>query len=146
MSIWAPPGAALRAVIDRHSPIGRPLRRRGQGYRPFRRLGLGKLAFRHRLDHGGRRGARHRGVAHLPAGADPFAPVTASAWLGGAYYLLRDYARARTLLADCVARMPNARFAHAFLAATHVQLGDLDRARAEVAEVLCIEPRFTLGG
>lgn len=42
--------------------------------------------------------------------------------------------------------MPHARFAHTFLAATHAQLGDLDRARAEVAEVLRIEPRFTLEG
>jgi adenylate cyclase len=77
---------------------------------------------------------------------DPFAPTTASAWLGGAYYLIGDYTRARTILGDCVARMPNARFAHAFLAATYAQLGELDRARAEVAEVLRIEPKFTLEG
>ena len=78
--------------------------------------------------------------------ADPFAPATASGWLGGAYYMLKDYSRARAILSDCVARMPNARFAHAFLAATYAQLGELDRARAEVAEVLRIEPKFTLEG
>jgi adenylate cyclase len=77
---------------------------------------------------------------------DPFAPISSSVWLGGAYYLLKDYARAKAILSDCVARMPNARFAHTFLAATCAQLGELDRARAEVAEVLRIEPKFTLEG
>jgi adenylate cyclase len=78
--------------------------------------------------------------------ADPFAPATASGWLGAAHYLLREYSRAREILSDCVARMPLARFGRVFLAATCAQLGELDRARAEVAEVLRLEPRFTLEG
>ena len=78
--------------------------------------------------------------------ADPFAPATASGWMGGAHYLLKDYSRARAILTDCVARMPLARFGRVFLAATCAQLGELDRARAEVAEVLRLEPRFTLDG
>ena len=72
--------------------------------------------------------------------ADPFAPVTANGWLGAAHYLLKDYSRAREILSDCVARMPLARFGGVFLAATCAQLGEMDRARAEVAEVLRLEP------
>jgi adenylate cyclase len=78
--------------------------------------------------------------------ADPFAPATASGWLGGAHYMLKDYSRAKAILTDCVARMPRARFARVFLAATSAQLGEMDRARAEVAEVLRTEPKFTLEG
>jgi adenylate cyclase len=78
--------------------------------------------------------------------ADPFAPVTASGWMGAAHYMLKDYARARTILIDCAARMPMARFVHVFLAATCAQLGELDRARSEVIEVLKSEPRFTIEG
>lgn len=85
-------------------------------------------------------------VSRVYLRTDPFASVTASAWLGGAHYMLKDYEQARSILGDCVVRMPDARFAHVFLAATYAQLGDMERARAEVAEVLRIEPRYSLEG
>jgi adenylate cyclase len=36
--------------------------------------------------------------------------------------------------------------AHARLAATHAQLGNVDKARAEAAEVLRIDPTWTIEG
>ena len=45
-----------------------------------------------------------------------------------------------------MARMPLSRLGRMVLAATCAQLGEMDRARAEVAEVLRLEPRFTLQG
>jgi adenylate cyclase len=67
-------------------------------------------------------------------------------WFGATYYMLKRYAEALPLLRECVSRVPNMRAAHVWLAATYAQLGQLAEARAEVAEVLRIEPTYTIDG
>jgi adenylate cyclase len=77
---------------------------------------------------------------------DPFYAPYTIALLGAAYYMLRRYADALPLLRECISRAPNMRGAHIWLAATYAQLGQLEEARAEVAEVLRIEPAYTIDG
>jgi len=66
--------------------------------------------------------------------------------LGFAYYLLKQYSQALPWLRECASRAPNLRAAHSSLAATYAQLEDIDKARAEAAEVLRIDPRWTIEG
>jgi len=77
---------------------------------------------------------------------DPFYPPIAPLTLGLAHYLLRQYSQALPLMRECASRAPNSRVAHVFLAATHAQLGNIEQARAEAAEVLRIEPKYTIEG
>jgi adenylate cyclase len=77
---------------------------------------------------------------------DPFAPATAVVWLGVANYLLGDYEKASRHLGQAASRMPNARFAHNWLAATYAQMGELELARSEVQEVLRIDPTYSIEG
>src|SRR5262249_36058664 len=72
----------------------------------------------------------------------PFVPL----WSGMAHYMLHKYAEALPLLRESVSRAPNLRSGHAWLAATYAQMGHLEEARAEAAEVLRIEPRYTIDG
>jgi adenylate cyclase len=75
---------------------------------------------------------------------DPFhAPL---GFLGLAHYMLRQYAQALPILRDCVSRTPNRRAAHVWLAATYAQMGQLDEAGAEVAEVLRLVPNYSIAG
>jgi adenylate cyclase len=73
---------------------------------------------------------------------DPVAPVN----LGLAHYMLREYAQALPLLRECASRAPNFRGGHVWLAATYAQLGNIEQAAAEAAEVLRIDPKFTIEG
>jgi len=66
--------------------------------------------------------------------------------MGSAYFMLKDYSRALTVLQGYVSRVPGAVFGHSFLAATYAQLGQLDRARAEAAELLRLLPGYTISG
>jgi adenylate cyclase len=77
---------------------------------------------------------------------DPFYSPIASASLGLAHYMLEQYAQGLSALRDCVSRSPNLRAGHNWLAATYARLGQLEQARAEVAEVLRIQPSFTISG
>jgi adenylate cyclase len=77
---------------------------------------------------------------------DPFYAPIAPLILGLAYYMLRQYSQALPLMRECASRAPNFRAAHVFLAATHAQLGNIEQAGAEAAEVLRIEPRYTIEG
>jgi adenylate cyclase len=77
---------------------------------------------------------------------DPFYLPVVPLWSGMAHYLLCKYAEALPLLRECVARAPDFLSGHAWLAATYAQMGQLDAARAEAAEVLRIEPKFTING
>jgi adenylate cyclase len=77
---------------------------------------------------------------------DPFYAPIAPLFLGLAYYMLRQYSQALPLMRECASRAPNFRAAHVFLAATHAQLGNIEQAGAEAAEVLRIEPRYTIEG
>lgn len=75
---------------------------------------------------------------------DPFYPPFASAWLGLAHYMLKQYREALPPLLECVSRGPNFRHGHVCLAIAHAQLKQLKEAQAAVAEVLRIEPTYTI--
>jgi len=77
---------------------------------------------------------------------DPLYPPYASGLLGFAHYMLKEYVRALPLLRDCVSRSPNFRNGHVWLAATYAQMGRLKEARAAVAELMRLEPNYTIGG
>ncbi len=77
---------------------------------------------------------------------DPFYVPLAPYWLGLAHYMLKQYTQALLLLRECVSRAPNFRAGHVWLAATYAQLGNIEQARAEAAEVLRIEPEYTIEG
>jgi adenylate cyclase len=77
---------------------------------------------------------------------DPFYVPLAPYWLGAAHYMLKQYSEALPLLRECVSRAPNLRAGHTWLAAIYAQLGKLEEARAEAAEVLRIEPKYTIEG
>jgi adenylate cyclase len=70
----------------------------------------------------------------------------ASAILGIAHYMLKQYSRALPDWRDCVSRAPNLRGGHSWLAATCARLGLLEEARAEAAEVLRLQPNYTITG
>ena len=67
-------------------------------------------------------------------------------FLGFAYYLLKQYSQALPWLRECASRSPNLRASHCWLAATYAQLGNIEKARAEAAEALRIDPRWTIEG
>jgi adenylate cyclase len=75
---------------------------------------------------------------------DPFYPPWVPGWLGLAYYMLERYLEALTPLRECVSRAPDFQAGHSWLAATYAQLGRLEEARPEAAEVLRIEPSYTI--
>jgi adenylate cyclase len=77
---------------------------------------------------------------------DPFYIATTPGWLGLACYMLQRYAEALPPLRECVARTPDFRAGHMWLAATCAQLGLMDEARTQVAEVLRLQPDFTIAG
>jgi adenylate cyclase len=77
---------------------------------------------------------------------DPFYLPAVPGNLGLAHYMLRQYAHALPLSREWATRTPNFRAPHVFLAATHAQLGNIQQARAEAAEVLRIEPKYTIEG
>jgi adenylate cyclase len=77
---------------------------------------------------------------------DPFYAPLAPGWLGFAHHMLQKYSQAVPLLRECVARAPNLRSGHAWLAVTYAELGKIQEARAEAAEVLRIEPSWTIEG
>jgi adenylate cyclase len=77
---------------------------------------------------------------------DPFYRPSASFNLGFARYMLKQYSEALPLLREFASRAPNVSQGHIFLAASLAQLGQLDEAQAEAAEVLRIDPKYTIDG
>ncbi len=75
---------------------------------------------------------------------DPFYPPFASGWFGLAHYMLKKHLGALPPLRECVSRAPNWAAGHAWLAATYAQLGRFEEARDEAAEVLRINPNYTI--
>jgi len=76
---------------------------------------------------------------------DPFQPLSSSiAWLGMANYMLKRYGEAVRLAQECVRRLPNMQWPHLWLAAAYAQSGELEEAGADAAEVLRINPGFTI--
>jgi adenylate cyclase len=90
--------------------------------------------------------ARAIEIAKAQMRLDPFHPHFAPLILGEAYYLLKQYREAQRWLREATGRAPNHQYGHAFLAATYAQLGQLADARAEAAEVLRLNPNYTIGG
>ena len=77
---------------------------------------------------------------------DPLHAPLASGILGFAHYMLKQYAQALPMLRDCVSRSPEIRSGHVWLAATYAQMGQFEEARAEVSEVMRLDPNYTIGG
>jgi len=77
---------------------------------------------------------------------DPFYMPVASFVLAFAHYMLKQHSQALSLLRDYVAQVPTLRGGHGLLAATYAQLGQVEKARAEAAEVLRLGPSFTISG
>jgi adenylate cyclase len=77
---------------------------------------------------------------------DPFYVPSVPAQLGMARYFLKEYSEALPPLREVTSRIPNVSQSHIWLAANLAQLGQLDEARAEAAEVLRIDPKYTIDG
>jgi tetratricopeptide (TPR) repeat protein len=77
---------------------------------------------------------------------DPFYVPAAPGMLGLARYYLKEYSQALPLLREFASRAPNLSQSHIWLAANLAQLGRLDEARAEAAEALRIDPKYTMDG
>jgi adenylate cyclase len=67
-------------------------------------------------------------------------------WLGMAYGLARRYEEAIVSLQNATIRNPNFLFPHLHLVVSYSELGQDEKARAEVAELLRISPKFSLEG
>jgi adenylate cyclase len=92
-------------------------------------------------------GEPERAVAILDANTrlDPLMPLALTSGIRGyANYMLRRYGEAARLLHECTLRLPNVQTLHLWLAAAYAQLGQIEAAKAEAAEVLRINPGFTL--
>jgi len=83
-------------------------------------------------------------MAHMRL--DPFFPPFVVMWLGGAYHMLKRYSEAALHLKDAAHRAPNLRGTHIWSAINFAQLGLLDDARIEAAEILRIDPNFRIRG
>jgi adenylate cyclase len=77
---------------------------------------------------------------------DPFCPPSALGQLGLAHYTLKQYSKALPPLRELTLRLPNMRQGHVWLAANLAQLGRLDEAHAEAAQILRIDPKYTIEG
>ena len=73
-------------------------------------------------------------------------PASVPLALGIARFHLKEYSEALPLLREFISRSPNVSQGHIVLAACLAQLGRLDEARAEAAEVLRIDRNYTVNG
>jgi adenylate cyclase len=92
-------------------------------------------------------GAPARAIELLEASIrlDPFAPpIFSSGFMGVANYMLKRYPEAVRWLRECALRLPNMQLPHVWLASAYAQLGQIEDARREAAEVLRINPGFTI--
>ncbi len=85
-------------------------------------------------------------IAKMQMRLDPFHPHFAPLMAGVAHYHLKEYQDAQHWLSEAIGRAPNHQYGHAFLAATYAQLGRLEDAHAEAAEVLRLNPRYSISG
>jgi len=74
----------------------------------------------------------------------PFIRDEHLAGIGTAYAVAGRYEEARTPLQRFLSRYPNLLYGHVWLAAVYNELGQAAEARAEVAEVLRLNPKFSL--
>jgi adenylate cyclase len=75
---------------------------------------------------------------------DPFHPPLYFGWLGNAHYLLGQYAQAYQALKVAAARQPEHRPSYVWLAAVAAQLGRNGEAKITAAQVMMLEPDFTI--
>ena len=84
-------------------------------------------------------------VLHANVRLDPFQSIVSSfGFLGFANLVLKRYEEAAHLFRECTSRLPNLQSPHLWLACTYAHLGLIDEARGEAAEVLRINPAFTI--
>jgi adenylate cyclase len=84
---------------------------------------------------------RGTGGKHSPR---PFPPAVVFGWLGLANYMLKRYGDAMRWSHEYASCQPDRQSPHLWLAAACAQLGQLEEARAEAAEVLRVNPGFTI--
>jgi len=77
---------------------------------------------------------------------DPFCSPWVLGHLGLAHYMLKEHSAALPPLRELVSRTPRMRQGHVWLAANLAQLGRLEEAHAEAAEVLRLDPKYTIDG
>ena len=64
--------------------------------------------------------------------------------MGVANYMLKRYGDAVRWCGECASRLPNLQWPHTILAAACAKSGQLEEARTEAAELLRINPGFTI--
>jgi adenylate cyclase len=82
-------------------------------------------------------------VLELNIRLDPFRPWPFQ-FMGVACYMLKRYGEAVRWLRESASRLPNSQLPHLMLASAYAQSGQFEEARAEAAEVLRINPGFTI--
>jgi adenylate cyclase len=87
--------------------------------------------------------ARAIEVLELNIRLDPFRPWPFQ-FMGVACYTLKRYGEAVRWLRESASRLPDSQLPHLMLAAAYAQSGQFEEARAEAAEVLRINPGFTI--
>ncbi len=90
------------------------------------------------------RGEEAAAVIEQAIRLDPFHPPNYLEWLGNAYWFLGDSAQCVEVAKRGVALDPNYVSLHVVLAVCYAALGREEEARAAAAEILRINPRFTL--
>jgi adenylate cyclase len=75
---------------------------------------------------------------------DPLQPSPAFARMGHAYYMLKRYEEAVYWMREAASRLPKLQDVHLGLASAYAQAGHLEEARAAAAEVLRLNPSFTI--
>jgi adenylate cyclase len=75
---------------------------------------------------------------------DPIRPLGHAYQMGLAHYGLKHYGEAVRWSREGASSQPNAWWPHLLLASAYAQSGQLEEARAEVAEVLRVNPSFTI--
>jgi adenylate cyclase len=76
---------------------------------------------------------------------DPFPRlISTSNIMALANYMLKRYGEAVRLAREYTSRLPNLQAPHLLLGSAYAQLGQLEEARKETAEVLRINPGFTI--
>jgi adenylate cyclase len=76
---------------------------------------------------------------------DPFFPPNVLGYLGHAYYTARQYVPAIEQLTACSRRAPRFRPCRVWAPAAYAQAGRPEEARGEAAQVLQLQPEFTIG-
>jgi len=93
-------------------------------------------------------GKPHKAIEHFQEAMrlSPFYPAWYLYHLGLAYHLTGQHEKAIETLKKAVERTPNSIFTHPRLAMIYSDLGRVQEAQAEAAEVLRINPEFTIEG